>query len=311
MKPNEHEPVETAPVDQGSSKPTLAKQITGWTNNLLATSMVLVVALAVGSQLIGMWSDRPDSSSDLDSGNLTAWPQLESCAIEFGNRPYQLHRKQLNATRDEVTRLLQRDCREILESNPVPSGPMGPAERRMLASSISVSPVEEVVGRWRLIQVRDPAGNQLPMFIGIKDNNQESGESRMVVWGIAMGSGEDQWTTFVCQGVAADDSNQQNGREFPIPPGSHRTLTIGDHNEGYLIGFSGGDPGTAKRFFNRCLDRQNWLIKQDWRQLANGWQAVFVSEVENQKSEINIQLLVDRDETLRGLVAIQPDSLSR
>ena len=317
----------SANADESISSPTLSKRITGWTSNLLATAVVVILALTVGRQLVSYWSasdNVPASSSNL----VEAWPILESCALQFGNSPYQLQRTQMMTTNEGVLDSLSQDCQRLLTEQAAPVGRPTEAELKMIEASTGLVPLAEEKGEWRIFSVDQSVGGiELPTVLGIRDdlrNEQGEAESRLVVWGMALKGQTIQppdpvenkgspdlpaaanWTTYVCR------SSDQNQIEVAIPSTSRRTMSISDSRGAQLTGFAGGSAEEAKQFFD------DWSVDHQWRQIG-AWQksgetimALFEANSDNPESigdgqQIRIRLSSDR-ETLRGLISVSPRS---
>ena len=307
-----HQDLPATTEDQGaqdtdSVTPSPASRIVGFTNNLLATSVVIVVALAVGNQLITLWG-RQDSSN-IDATNMTSvWPAIENCAIEFGGRPYSMTRQQIEGDTDRAVEYLSEKCQKLLRAEPDPVGTVGESEARMIADAKSLTPLAMDEGRWRLFQVKNPNGDNLPMVVGLRDNCDsisESGSSRLVTWGIAMPSGEKAWTALVCSTNAGTDQRSSELLDLLTPLDSRQTLGINGDNGGKLIGFTGGEPESAKRFYQQLAERKNWTL-MDWRRTGDSWQSKLLPNSAEEFSEIQIQLSFDSTQNLRGLLVVEP-----
>ncbi len=295
-----------SPADESGTPPiSLAKRITNWTNNFLATSVVIVVALACGTQLVSLWAETDTMENSQPPVVLAAWPTMESCALEFGSRPYQLSRANISGDRSETIRFLIDRCKRAMDRTPNPVGGIGTAESKMIASSASLKPIESKPGKWRLFQVDDPSGESLPMVIGIRDDCPGTATSRMVVWGIGMVEGKGKWTVYVCEATQKTESMAGEKSFFDIPPGTKRTLSISDHNGGGLIGFKGGIEKDVKQYFGRQAKSNDWAKIQDWKNIRTSDHAIF-EETGRHTRQINIQLTLDSNQQLRGLIMIQP-----
>lgn len=284
-----------------------SSRIVGFTNNLLATSVVIVVALAVGNQLISLWG-RPDASSTESPHMTSAWPAIENCAIEFGNRPFSMTSQRIEGDAEHAVQFLSKNCQEILRSAPEPVGPVGEAETRMISDANSLTPLATDEGKWRLFQVKNPQGDSLPMVIGLRDDCESQGSSgttRLVTWGLAMAAGETEWTALVCQTSPTSSPQQQNELDLLIPNGARRTLGINGNNGGKLIGFTGSQAESVKRFYQQLAERKNWTL-MDWKQTSSGWQGKLLPINSDKISEVQIQLSVDSNLELRGLLVVEP-----
>ena len=165
---------------------TIGKRITNFTTNLLATSVITMVALVAGSHFVSSLRPLTQATDDSISTELTnAWPVLESCALQFGESNIELQRDSLIGNREEVLGFLQSKCRDVLEQNLVPTGEPLDNEASLvseLLKSNSVQPVQESPGQWRIFQIEKPELNSpLPLDIRIRDDgplpsNEDDGE---------------------------------------------------------------------------------------------------------------------------------------
>lgn len=307
-----HQDLPATTADQGAqgsnvSTKTPASRIIGFTNNLIATSVVIVIALAVGSQLISLWG-RPDTPNNETPGTIRTWSAIENCAIEFGDHPYSVSRRSFQGSRDQVIQVLTENCKKILETAPVPIGATGDAEAQMIADAESLIPVAMVSGKWRIFQVENPQRESLPMVIGLRDNcepTSDSSSTRLVTWAFAIPAGELDWTTLVCRTSTGASVRRLEELQLLIPNGSQRTLGINGDQGGKLIAFTGGKPESVKRFFEQLAERKNWTL-MDWRETSSSWQTKLYPNDSDGFSEVQIQLSVDTDQILRGLLVIEP-----
>ena len=321
-------PPSSANVEESKSSPNLATRITGWTSNFLATAVVIVLALTVGRQLVFYWSDA--STEPVASDLVEAWPMLESCALEFGNSPYQLQRTQLMTTGEGVLNSLGQKCKNLLVNQGEQAQPVGPpteAELKMIERSADLVPMAQEKGKWRIFNVDQAVGGiELPTVLGIRDdleNEQGKTESRLVVWGMALKGQSVQrpvppqaptetkegqpeasdlpevasWTTYVCHPSVTKN-------EVPIPDESQRTMSISDSRGARLTGFAGGDIEDAKQFFD------DWSVENDWQRIGS-WQETSQAMVARfdaaDRLGQRMQIRLSRDqEILRGLITVGP-----
>ncbi len=287
-----------------------ASRMVGFTNNLLATSVVIVVALAVGNQLIALWG-RPSQNTNNSATLVSGWPEFENCAIEFGNRPYTMTRRCIRGDREHAVRSLTKSCQQILQTSPAPSDTMGDAEARMIDGAENLTPMACENGKWRLFQVKNPQNDNLPMVIGLRDDCEQSRyheASRMVTWGIATPTGESSWTLFVCRSSDNHNpihKNPKNHAEL-VPHGSRKSLGISGEHGSQLVGFTGGEPTAIKQFYQQLAQKKMW--KFNWEQTTSGWQCKLTPDP-NESFGVQIQLTLDANQLLRGLVIVQPKTI--
>ncbi len=297
------------PQSQTNSYSSVAKRIFEWTNNGIATAVILLVALVGGRQLISLWQTG-DADLSRSAAPIMAWPTFESCAIEFSNQPYQLKRLHLRMSSEALLAELIRQCEIVLEESPQPANSPTTSESSMLTGLREVLPQKSRPGHWRIFCGEDaaPIANtatpnpgdstqfnsgtpRLPLAIGIRDNCSGDYPSRMVVWAIAtqdatndsgsystkdrVNDRESGWTIFVCQSTIESSQSGESRNSVPLPPASRRTLAVTDPAGGQLIGFSGGDLPTARQFFSNYAIKHRWRVDPDWQNVGESWQVCF------------------------------------
>jgi hypothetical protein len=281
------------------------QRIVGFTNNLLATSVIIVVAIVVGTQLISLW--RPNNSShSKPTAPFAEWPSVEECSIEFGDRPYSLTRQQFNGNETQATGALREHCQRALKSSPNPAKPMGTAEAKMIEDAKVLTPIASAPDSWRIFQVRNPEGRNIPMVIGLRDDCPGANATRMVTWGMALMASESNWNLFVC--TTSESASTSDGSDL-IPPNSKRTLALRSEEGAQLIGFSGGDPETVKRFYSRLSKSNNWK-QTEWKQSGVNWQCQLWEKDSTEKRGIRVQFGLDDQDKLRGLLVVELETMT-
>ncbi len=120
-------------------QPSLARRVSGWTSNFLATGIVLVAAVGVGRQLVMWWGVEPADAVAPEPAAMSN-PGVLS---EAGEQPFQLtfgagyslRRIELAGDLAAATRRLQAECRTILENAGAPLSPP-----RLRSSDFSSAP---------------------------------------------------------------------------------------------------------------------------------------------------------------------------
>lgn len=309
-----HQDLTSATADRGAQEPkskarTAAGRLVGFTNNLLATSVVVIVALTVGNQLIALWS-QTDSSLANDTAAVSDWPETANCAIEFGDHPYSLTRRQFRGDHSQAVQELSLHCQRILETSPDPSGPLGENEAKMIRDAKQLVPISAQPGEWRLFQVKSPHGDQLPMVIGLRDNcDLSSGENRcrMVTWGLATPVGESHWTLFISTSNPGGNAGNATSRfdEF-VPTSATKSLGIRNDNGSELLGFSGGELSQVKQFYRRLARQNDWEFS--WEESTIGWQCQLTQSNRDDRT-VRIQLTLDANKKLRGLIFFEAKTI--
>ena len=299
----------------------LGRRITNWTSNLLATAIVIVIALVAGTQLISYWVPNGARAEVADSELADAWPALDACSLQFGAAPFELIREQMTGDEEAVKLQLQNHCRRVLEDDPLPARAIGPQEQKMIESSVELIPVEQRAGKWRIFHsqkfaVESDGGqaelsSQLPIVLGIRDDcpdqSSESGmTSRLVVWGIALAGEDETWTTYV--GKSAPQTSLAKLPQNWIPANSRRTLAISDKNGGSLIGFVGGPIEEAIDFYDRLATENGWTLSSPWQKSNKTWVARFTPQADSPVAGIQVQLHLNHNEQSRGILLVQSKS---
>jgi len=131
----------------------------------------------------------------------------------------------------------------------------------------------------------------------------------MVVWGIALPNADENWTTF----VSFADSSAAGGTsdlDFPIPDVSRKTLSMAGQDGNQLIGFSGGQINEAIAFYKQWASENNWTEKST-RNTNQHWHQEYLppeSKTGIQAGGIQVQLMVDSQDNLRGLLVVQANT---
>lgn len=313
MEPSNFQPAATEETGMGYGD--IAQRIANWTSNLLATAVVIVIAIVGGTHLVSAWMPVDSSSNEAEFMLADAWPTLETCSLEFGAVPFRLVRQTVTGDQETVFENLQARCARALELDPSPVSPAGPEEEKMIASAADWIPVQQQAGKWRIFrsQPSDAAdadtvnalSSQLPIVLGIRDDcASESGlSSRLVVWCIALAGEHDQWTTFLGQ-ASPTDGPSRIGQAW-IPDFARRTLSISDHQGGSLTGFSGGQKEQAVEFFNTLAEKNCWLVLVPWQQSNDVLTARFKPNGNSSIAGIQVQLHAKHNGIARGILMVQ------
>lgn len=299
-------------TNRGTSFSGLGKNITSWTSNLLATAIIVVIALTFGSQLVSSWVPRKSKPEASEFTALQSWPTLHACSLEFGDSPFQLTRETFDGADSDVISFLQIRCREELESNAPPVGQIGEHEATLIKNSANRLPIEQIAGKWRIF-LGPKLGElrALPIALGIRDDcisssksktKDESLQSRLVVWALAMPAENGQWTTFVAK---ASTLNSLLGLEKLLPDNSKRTLAMTDPAGGSIIGFSGGEFDEAIAYYQNMAKNQDWKLETDQAQTRHSWSARISPDQDSQIKGIQVQLTLDHNENLTGILMLQ------
>ena len=264
-----------APAEPASFA-AVARKLSRWTTNLLATALVLVLALGVGRQLVGWWRFEPGAAAagggpeeDSSLGANEAWlPNT----LAFGDSPYVIERREGHGDRAAAIEQLLAACREVASQAAVPLVAPGETESQLLAATAALEPLA-TSGTTRYYGL----GVGIPLVVGIAPaageppdvspphqapQPQQPAESlartsppvaaepapamlgasrnRVVVWGLAAAAAAQDWSLYIFRQSARSASAQAQTPDVPLPPDCQRTLALGDARGETLLGLAGG-----------------------------------------------------------------------
>jgi hypothetical protein len=162
-----------APANTGYGR--LARQISGWTTNLLATAIVLVAGIALGWQVLVWWAEAV--------GERVAAPINEAFMERFSGGEFTTGSGQFKAEQlegDEVAAFAA--MREwCLGTASIPDArEPGPGEAELLASLGTQQPLE-VAGDLALYEPPERLAGLPPMLIAVSQSRE-----RIVAWSFAL-----------------------------------------------------------------------------------------------------------------------------
>lgn len=211
------------------------------------------------------------------------------------------------------------------------------SESEFLSFLSTSSPVDQKPGKWRLYELRDA----FPMAVGLtrpeidgkplekqttrSENNAslpsvqrtdtpeppETGSNlaqlgyRVVIWGLAMPTAQDQWALCLFQpGLPSAEGGHGLGH-VPLPPESRRTLSLSATGGGGIVAFSGPDqPAEWKWFYDDWFSRQKWQPVADWQPVGNAWYAKFA--LPDRGDAVDIRFGPDGRGGASGLLMLTP-----
>jgi hypothetical protein len=175
---------------------TLAKNIRGWTTNLLATAIVLVGGLGLGWQVLAWWHEKPPAvagSAELTSASLP----LIGDSREFWTTHGPLKIERVSGGQEEAVAAMRTFCRGIDIARgdgtpthsvgaPVPATLGGPSEQRFVTKLHNETPLE-VAGDLALYQPR----GQTMMVVAVSRSRQ-----RIVGWSFGLELEKGLWSLY-------------------------------------------------------------------------------------------------------------------
>lgn len=322
------------PATSGASAASfgrLATRITGWTSNLVATVIVVLVCLGVGHTLLD-WSGRDEPLASVAPGgaNVTStapgdveFPVAEGLKRLPVSGDREAVRAALRQRIERATRQLVAD-RERLKA--AASRTPSPSEARLLELTANRKTAAAELGQWELHEFI----GTFPLWVGFvhvpgnagAENDQPTESSapitnrRLVAWGMAVPAADNQWNLYLQDGgtphLAASPSITV---EPPLPPGCHRTLALSDEAGQRLIGFAGQVAiDDCRRHFDHWAKSLAPPRQLAWQGVPGNWRAeVNLPASVNHPSaaapaghRIQLQLATDARQAVLGLIVIAP-----
>jgi hypothetical protein len=175
----------------------LAKNISGWTTNLLATAIVLVGGLGLGWQVLAWWHDAPQPAASANPDLVAANLPLVGESREFWTTHGPLKIERVSGGQEEAVAAMRAFCRGIdiargdgtpthFVGTPVPATLGGPGEERFVSKLQDETPLEEA-GDLALYQPR----GQTAMVVAVSRSRQ-----RIVGWSFALEAEGGMWSLY-------------------------------------------------------------------------------------------------------------------
>ncbi|MBM4004231.1 MAG: hypothetical protein FJ295_13245 [Planctomycetes bacterium] len=295
-----------------------ARRLAQWTTNLLFTALVIVLAVALGRNVIYWWKPsataRPLTEQARDVigfGELGA--EKVSHDIRFGDSPLIMRRDRVRGSIEEAMRRL--------EDETVRLGVASQTARRGLAtlppeqqSELQRNPPRSSApGQWDLYLGTGP----LPMAwlvadanTAVEDDAAAAPQRIILAWGLILpyGETEDEWGIFAWGASAGSDPTSDYLARIALPPNSRRMLSVSNPSGAALITFQ----GTATRenwreFYRDWFARNDWTIVIPWSDHRDASAARFQNR---DGDEVDLELLSDGPAVRGLLVPVSPPASS-
>jgi hypothetical protein len=189
----------SSPETAAASEPSatgfgnLARRITGWSANLLATALVLVAGVAVGRQVLDWWYESPPAppalSSDADlppetPGELRLWTSRGPMTLTriVGERDAAI--AAMREACKSITQQAERHRGRSLQRDETTSA--GPGEQRFLEKLAKLTPVEQT----RELDLFAPPGD-VTMVVAVHRNR-----ARIAAWSFALEGEPATWSCY-------------------------------------------------------------------------------------------------------------------
>lgn len=311
----------------------LAKRITGWTSNLVATAIVLLVCLGVGHTLLD-WSGReePQASVAPSAGYVTgAAPGDVEFPIAEGMKRVTV-RGDRDAVRTELRRRIEQITRQRIANGAglqdAAARTPSPSEARLLELTANRPAAAAEPGQWELHEFI----GTFPLWVGFvhfpadaaASSVQDKGSAaparhrRLAAWGMAVPGGDDRWNLYLQEtGSPQQAAWQGNSLEPPLPEGCYRTLALSDERGERLIGFAGETAiDDCRRHFDRWAQGLDPPQQLTWHGVPGNVRAEITLPAGLARSSaasaaghrIQLQLATDTRGKVLGLIAIAPPS---
>ncbi len=195
-------PAADSPTPAGSFG-RLARRITGWSANLLATALVLVAGLAVGRQVLVWWYESPPeplaaaSNADLPPGmpgELRLWTTRGpmSLARVAGDRGAAI--AAMRAACKSLESAPERHRGRSLQGDAI-AQPLGPGEQRFLEKLAKMTPVEQT----KELDLFVPPG-EVTMVVAVRRD-----QPRIAAWSFALEAEPARWSCYTFCPAAGRD----------------------------------------------------------------------------------------------------------
>ena len=307
----------------------IAKQISRWTVNLVATAAVLLLMLVLGQQLSEYWHNAaapaslPKTASKSPTDHLKP-PSLENTAtVDFGSGQLSMLQSHVAGDRAAAVSELGRLCR-VAAQNPVATiaaGAPQPAESRLLSLLASEKPAERLDESTELFEM--PGAVPMAVVTKIATATAVAGapqakvaapRRRVVMWGIALRTSQRAWVVYAFHppsrragsGRSAFDS-PTNG---PLPQGAEPLLSV-QRGGSSLAAFRASattDTTVWREFYDRWARTAGYSISQPWTDSGGVWRVRLRRAKDATVEQVDIQFGPDGQGGLRGLITSTTDT---
>ena len=303
----------------------VARRITGWTSNLLASALVLVITLAAGRQLSEWLRAAPSESPEeiaRPPADLTAidWDQDGPLFLEFGEDKQTIWRGTIRGNRKTAIDELHNQCRMLVNKPAAAMESPGPAECRLLNQLARLAPTEQQSGNWAIFELNDA----IPMVAGTRQvSENHRGEStdssnqfaqRLVACGLAIPATDESWLLFMFRATRAAEGTGDDSRIVPLPPGGSHTLSLRSRDGRVIMAIKGSVSVLEWiRFYEHWLGPRGWKSTQGWSKSGNSWHARYSTD-QPTPTRLDIQLCSNEQGLLTGILSVTPspnDSIER
>lgn len=313
----------TSPPDPGRANAgqdfnSLARRIAGWTNNGLATALILVAGLTFGRQVLVWWRAEPAPPA----ARSAVPPELEDGLkqLHFGTLAGAIQTRTVRGSRDDVFAALRDLCRPSDRPGASAGSQATDAERTLLSTLAGKQPAESGDG-WRIDQL--PQG--LPLVICSTTVERDSSRSRstgerpgngmnsvlrlpldlrIISIGLAVPAADDQWWAYAFR-LKGESRAASDSEPFPLPADSIRGLTLTQPDGTVLATFRGqATPAAWEEHFRTRPPEALWQLRRE--SVAKGpWHIEFDKPgAKPLRAEVHFEY--DGQGVLHGLLLVAP-----
>ncbi len=319
--------------DAASSHPSykaLARRIAGWTSNLLAMAVVLVLTLGAGHYILD-WTDRetaedareetsPKSGSTIQGGRPVG-AQFPVAGLQ--RVPWQGNRESI---RQQLRQQVQQQAvtlfaRPQLLAQARRRQPAG-SEQKLLALTAARAAQAIEPGRWEVHEFIgafplavsfvhvEPTAEPSASDIAQADPSAPAPTRRMVAWAMAVPAGpDDAWSVYLQTNLeqpASDQAMLEVADAPPLPPGVQPTLALTTAGGGLLLGFTGEvSLASCREHFEHWGQAQSPPQTLVWSNSAQVWH-VQIQQAKPRAASTHIQLATDARGRVLGLLTMLP-----
>jgi hypothetical protein len=282
----------------------LSKRITGITSNCLFTAIVLVAGLGIGRQILIWWSVDETKQAVPAGGSAIGFDPAGLHVLQFGSKNWSMARREFRGPRDALDWQLKADCRTEIEKASMPQDDQTPEQKELLAFLAKSAPVDSEPARWQIFAL----DRKLPILIGVipPPSNAEKqpvidpGSSRVVLWGIALPKGNDEWTILIFLPSNEGAGESQEPFDVPLPAECHKILAVQSVGGG-MTTFSGpNEPKKWQVYFGGWFDSHDWRLISPWQKIGSSWYTQYRGKSRGKTVEIDLHFSPDNKNGMTG-----------
>lgn len=307
----------------------MAKQVSRWTVNLVATAAVLLIMLVLGQQLSEYWrgaaapASLPNSASTPPKLLANPHSRNNAATASFGSQQFSLMQSHVTGDRAAAVVELRRLCREAAQ-NPVatiPAETPQPAEARLLSLIASENPAERLDDSTELFEMP----GAIPMAVVTKMATATAAKSisrakvaasqrRVVIWGIALRTAEQAWVVYAFhpqpKQSGSEPSEIDGSLSVPLPKDAEYILSV--QRDGSSVaafrGHATTDTAVWREFYDRWAVAAGFSTSERWTDNGGVWRVRLSRANGTTIQQVDIQFGLDGQGGLRGLITSNTDT---